>query len=40
MSSTGDVSHLCLLVYDVTDNATHKIELEQANADLSCVESS
>lgn len=34
MSSSGDVSHLCLLVYDVTDNATHKIELEQANADL------
>ena len=34
MSSTGGVSHLCLLVYDVTDNATHKIELEQANADL------
>jgi len=34
MSSTGDVSHLCLLVYDVTDNAVHKKELEQANADL------
>jgi len=34
MSTTGQVSHLCLLVYDVTDNATHKMELEKANADL------
>ncbi|SEK36996.1 diguanylate cyclase [Colwellia chukchiensis] len=34
MSSTGQVSHLCLLVYDVTDNAIHKMELEKANADL------
>lgn len=34
ISSTGDVTHLCLLVYDVTDNATHKKELEKANADL------
>jgi diguanylate cyclase (GGDEF)-like protein len=34
MSTTGEVSHLCLLVYDVTDNATHKKELEQANKDL------
>lgn len=34
MSTTGQVSHLCLLVYDVTDNATHKKELEKANADL------
>lgn len=34
MSATGEVSHLCLLVYDVTDNAIHKKELEQANTDL------
>ena len=34
MSATGQVSHLCLLVYDVTDNATHKKELEKANAGL------
>jgi diguanylate cyclase len=34
ISSTGEVTHLCLLVYDVTDNATHKKELEKANADL------
>ena len=34
ISSTGEVTHLCLLVYDVTDNATHKKELEKVNADL------
>jgi diguanylate cyclase (GGDEF)-like protein len=34
MSTTGEVSHLCLLVYDVTDNAVNKKELEQANTDL------
>ena len=34
MSATGEVSHLCLLVYDVTDNAIHKKELEKVNADL------
>ncbi|MBA6389171.1 diguanylate cyclase [Colwellia sp. BRX10-3] len=34
MSTTGQVSHVCLLVYDVTDNATHKKELEKANVDL------
>ncbi len=34
ISATGDVSHLCLLVYDVTDNAIHKKELEKVNADL------
>ncbi|WP_085299145.1 GGDEF domain-containing protein [Cognaticolwellia mytili] len=33
-STTGDISHLCLLVYDVTDNATHKQELERVNAHL------
>ncbi len=34
MSSTGLVTHLCLIVYDVTDNAIHKKDLEQANRDL------
>jgi diguanylate cyclase (GGDEF)-like protein len=33
-SSTGEVSHLCLLVYDVTDNAVHKMSLEKANEEL------
>jgi diguanylate cyclase (GGDEF)-like protein len=35
MSSTGDVTHLCLIVYDVTDNATRKKDLEKANSELS-----
>jgi diguanylate cyclase (GGDEF)-like protein len=34
MSTTGQVSHVCLLVYDVTDNATNKKELEKVNVDL------
>ena len=34
LSSTGDVTHLCLLVYDVTDNAIHKMSLEDANKEL------
>ena len=34
LSSTGIVSHLCLIVYDVTDNAVHKLNLEQANDEL------
>lgn len=34
ISATGDVSHLCLLVYDVTDNAVHKKSLELANKEL------
>ena len=34
MSSTGEVSHLCLLVYDVTDNAVNKMSLEKANEEL------
>ncbi len=34
MSSTGEVSHLCLLVFDVTDNAVHKLSLEKANEEL------
>jgi len=34
MSATGEVSHLCLIVYDVTDNAVHKQSLLQANKEL------
>ncbi|GHF97732.1 sensor domain-containing diguanylate cyclase [Thalassotalea marina] len=34
MSSTGEVTHLCLIVYDVTDNAVHKLDLERANQEL------
>ncbi|MGJ8693411.1 MAG: sensor domain-containing diguanylate cyclase [Thalassotalea sp.] len=34
MAANGEVSHLCLLVYDVTDNAVHKQTLETANAHL------
>lgn len=34
LSSTGVVTHLCLLVYDVTDTAIHKLSLEHANAEL------
>jgi diguanylate cyclase (GGDEF)-like protein len=33
-SSTGEISHLCLLVYDVTDNAVNKLSLEKANNEL------
>lgn len=34
LSATGEVSHLCLIVYDVTDNAVHKKDLEKANKEL------
>jgi len=34
MSATGVVTHLCLIVYDVTDNASHKKDLVQANKEL------
>ncbi|WP_019025909.1 GGDEF domain-containing protein [Colwellia piezophila] len=34
LSSTGEVSHLCLIVYDVTDNAVHKQSLKKANEEL------
>ncbi len=34
LSATGEVTHLCLIVYDVTDNAVHKQDLEKANHDL------
>ena len=35
LSATGEVSHLCLLVYDVTDTAMHKQSLKKANEELS-----
>ena len=34
MSATGEVTHLCLIIYDVTDNAVHKQDLERANENL------
>ena len=33
-SATGEVDHVCLLVYDVTDNASSRRRLERANAQL------
>ncbi len=34
LSATGEVTHLCLIIYDVTDNAVHKQDLERANKEL------
>ena len=34
LAANGQVSHLCLLVYDVTDNAVNKQTLEKANEHL------
>ena len=34
ISATGEVTHLCLIIYDVTDNAVHKQDLEKANERL------
>lgn len=34
ISATGLVTHLCLIVYDVTDNAVNKVELQRANDEL------
>ena len=34
ISASGEVTHLCLIVYDVTDNAVHKKDLEKANEEL------
>lgn len=31
VSRHGDISHVCLIIYDVTDAATSKIALEEAN---------
>ena len=33
-NTTGDVTHLCIIIYDVTDVAISKIELEEANREL------
>ena len=34
VSRHGDISHVCLIIYDVTDAATSKIALEEANQQL------
>lgn len=31
---TGEVGHICIIIYDVTDEAMNKLELEQANQKL------
>ncbi|OHU87739.1 MULTISPECIES: sensor domain-containing diguanylate cyclase [Pseudoalteromonas] len=31
---TGEVGHICIIIYDVTDEAMNKIELEKANHEL------
>lgn len=33
-NTQGEVSHLCLIIYDVTDEAVNKLELKQANEKL------
>ena len=33
-NTTGDVSHICIILYDVTDEAVNKKELEHANKKL------
>lgn len=33
-NTTGQVTHLCIIIYDVTDVAISKIELEEANQEL------
>lgn len=30
-STTGEVTHICIIIYDVTDEAVNKIDLEEAN---------
>jgi diguanylate cyclase len=34
LSATGEVTHLCLIIYDVTDNAVNKLSLEAVNEEL------
>lgn len=36
-SLTGEVAHVCLIIYDVTDVAVNKLQLEGANQQLSLV---
>ncbi|WP_404339479.1 diguanylate cyclase [Pseudoalteromonas mariniglutinosa] len=33
-TTTGEVSHICIIIYDVTDAAVNKKELEEANSKL------
>lgn len=33
-SATGEVDHICIILYDVTDIAAHKKDLQSANAEL------
>lgn len=33
-NTTGDVTHLCIIIYDVTDVAISKIELQEVNKEL------
>ena len=33
-TTTGEVSHICIIIYDVTDEAVNKKELEEANSKL------
>ncbi len=34
VSASGDVTHICVIIYDVTDVAVHKRQLERANSEL------
>ncbi|WP_448213315.1 diguanylate cyclase [Colwellia sp. MEBiC06753] len=34
LAANGTVSHLCLIIYDVTDTAIHKKDLQQVNQEL------
>lgn len=34
VSASGEVNHICIILYDVTDIAVHKKELEAANVEL------
>ncbi|MCD5995630.1 diguanylate cyclase [Pseudomonas sp. CDFA 602] len=38
-STTGEVSHVCLVIYDVTDVATNRHQLQAANAELQQISS-
>ncbi|MFC3032322.1 diguanylate cyclase [Pseudoalteromonas fenneropenaei] len=33
-TTTGEVAHICVIIYDVTDEAMNKLELEEANKQL------
>ncbi|MFY8272729.1 diguanylate cyclase [Pseudoalteromonas sp. SSDWG2] len=36
-STTGEVTHICIIIYDVTDEAVNKLELEAANNQLEVI---